>query len=155
VAVIARTVMSATVIAAGVSTVAVLVVMVITFHIGIKSKRAAKQCFDCGITGTANATVKLDSSLGKCHLCTTADAAANKSIYAKHRKQACKCSVTAAVGVNHFAFYNCSILCGINLKLLGVTEVLKDLPIFVSYCNFHCAVSFELSIVKDFSAFLN
>jgi len=37
----------------------------------------------------------------------------------------------------------------------GVTEVLKDLSVFVSYCNFHCAVSFAFSIVKDFKAFLN
>ena len=37
----------------------------------------------------------------------------------------------------------------------GVTEVLKDLSVFVSYCNFHCAVSFAFSIVKDFNAFLN
>ena len=47
------------------------------------------------------------------------------------------------------------VLCGINLKLFGMTEVLKDLSVLISYCNFHCAVSLGFSIVKDFNAFLN
>jgi len=81
--------------------------------------------------------------------------AANESVNAERRKQSRKCSVTAAVGINYFAVYDFSVFCGINLKLLCVTEVQKDLSVFVSYCNFHCIVSFAFSVVKDFNAFLN
>jgi len=57
--------MTATVIAAGV-TFAVMVVMV-TFYVGIKSKRTAKRRFDCGIAGSADSAEKLNTCLGKCH----------------------------------------------------------------------------------------
>ncbi len=73
--------MSTTVVAAGVTFAVVLVV--VTFYIWIKPKCAAEQRFDCGITGAANTTVKLDTCLGECHLCTTADAAANKIVNAE------------------------------------------------------------------------
>ena len=147
------TFMTAAMVAASVP-LAVMVV-VVAFYIGIKSKRAAEQCFDCVIAGTVNTTEKLDTGLGKCHLCATADATANKSVNAENRKQSCKCSVTATVSINNLAVYNFSILCGIDFKLLGMTEVLEDLSVFVSYCNFYCTVSFAFSIVKDFNAFLN
>ncbi len=70
--------MSATVVAAGV-TLAVMVV-VVAFYVGIKSECAAKQCFDCGIRGTADTAVKLYAGLSECHLCATADTTANKSV---------------------------------------------------------------------------
>ena len=144
-AVVARAVMPATVVATSV-TLAVMVV-VVTFYVRIKSKRAAEECFDCGITGTADSAVKPDASLSECHLCATADATANKCIHVECGKQSCKCSVTAAVGINHFAIDYFPVLCDINLELLGMTEVLKDLSVFLSYCNFQCAGSLEFSIV--------
>ena len=147
------TFMIATVVAAGV--LCTVVVVMVTFYIRIESERAAEECFDCSIAGTVNTTEKLDAGLGKCHLCAATDAAANKSINTENRKKSRKCSVTATVSINNFAVYNFSVLCGIDLKLLGMTEVLKDLSVLMSYCNFRCAVSFEFSIVKDFSAFLN
>ena len=147
------TFMIATVVATSV-TLAVVVV-VVAFYIRIESERASEECFDCSIAGTVNTTEKLDTGLGKCHLCAATDAAANKCIHVECGKQSRKCSVTAAVGINHFAIDYFPVLCGIDLKLLGMTEVLKDLSVFMSYCNFHCAVSFAFSIVKDFSAFLN
>ena len=63
--------------------------------------------------------------------------------------------MTAAVSIDHFAIDDFSVLGGINLKLFGMAEVLEDLSVLISYCNLHCAVSFEFSIVKDFSTFLN
>ena len=147
------TFMSATVISAGMPLT--VLVVVVARYVGIKSKRTAKQCFDCGVRGAADTAVKLDSCLCQCHLCATADAAANKSINTKRRKKSCQCSVTATIGVNHFTIYNFSAFYCVNLKLLGVAEVLKNLSVFISYCNFHCAVSFVFPIVKDFSAFLN
>ena len=145
--------MSAAVISAGM--LLSMMVVVVALYVGIKSKRTAEQCFDCGIRRATNTAVKLDSCLCQCHLCATADAAANKCVNAERGKKSCKCSVTATVGIHYFAAYNFSVLCVINLKLFGMAEVLKDLSVFVSYCNFYCTVSFAFSIVKDFNAFLN
>ena len=135
-------------------TFAVVSVM-IALYVGIKSKRTVKQCFNCCITGAARTAVKLDACLVKCDLCTAADASANKCVNTKRGKELRKCSMTAAVSIYYFTVYDFSVFCGINLKLLGMAEVLKDMSVFVSYCNFHCIVSFEFSIVKDFNAFLN
>ena len=147
------TFMSATVISAGMPLT--VMVVVVARYVGIKSKRTAKQCFDCGVRGAADTAVKLDSCLCQCHLCATANAAANKCVNAECRKHSCQCSVTASIGINNFAADYFPALCVINLKLLGVAEVLKNLSVFISYCNFHCAISFVFPIVKDFSAFLN
>lgn len=80
-AVVARAVMTAAMVATGV-TFAVMVV-VVALYVGIKSERAAKQRFDCGITGTADSAVKFDACLSYRHLCTAADATANKSVNAE------------------------------------------------------------------------
>ena len=127
--------MSATVISAGMPLT--VMVVVVAFYVGIKSKRTAKQCFDCGVRGAADTAVKLDSCLCQCHLCATANAAANKCVNAECRKHSCQCSVTASIGINNFAADYFPALCVINLKLLGVAEVLKNLSVFISYCNFH------------------
>ena len=145
--------MNATVVAAGVSFT--VMVVVVAPYVGVKSKRTAEQRIGCGIAISADSAVKLDACVGKRHLCTTADASANKSVNVERGKKSCECSVTTAVGIDYFTVYDFSVFCGINLKLLGMTEVLKDLSVFVSYCNFYCTVSFAFSIVKDFNAFLN
>ena len=50
---------------------------------------------------------------------------------------------------------NCSRSCDGHILLFGMTKALKALTVLISYCNSHCAVLVEGSIVKDFSAFLN
>ena len=156
------TVMTATVVVAGVTftvmvvmVVMVVVIVVVALYVEVKSERSAEQRSGCGIAIPTDSAVKLDACLGKRHLCAAADAAANKCINTERGKKSCKSSVTAAVGIDYFTIYDFSVFCGINLKLLGMAEVLKDMSVFVSYCNFHCIVSFEFSIVKDFNAFLN
>ena len=129
------TVMTATVVAASVPLT--VMVVVVARYVGIKSERAVKQRIGCGIAIPADSAVKLDTCHSKCHLCTTADPSANKCINTQRGKKSCKRSVTAAVGIDYFTVYDFSVFCGINLKLLGVTKVLKDLSVFVSYCNFH------------------
>ena len=37
----------------------------------------------------------------------------------------------------------------VELKLCGMTEVLKDLSVFISYCNFHCIFSIS-TFLSDF-----
>ena len=139
--------MSAAVISAGM--LLSMMVVVVALYVGIKSKRTAKQCFDCGIRRATNTAVKFDSCLCQCHLCSAADAAANKSINTERRKKSCQCSVTATIGVNHFTIYNFSAFYCVNPKLLGMTEVLKDLSVFISYCNFHIVISILLFFSID------
>ena len=89
------TVMSAAVV--GTSVTFPVMIVVVALYVRIKTKSAAEQCFNCGIRGAANTSVKFDSCLSKCLLCTAADTTANKSVNAECGKQSCKCSVTAAV----------------------------------------------------------
>ena len=57
-------------------------------------------------------------------------------------QEACQCAVTAAVGVNDFRMSDFAVHSFIKLELLGVTEVLKDLTVFIGNCNFHNGISF-------------
>ena len=48
-----------------------------------------------------------------------------------------KRAVTASVRVRNLGRNDLTVLYCVDLKLLGVSEVLKDLSVFISYCNFH------------------
>ena len=57
-------------------TIFVVMIVVVAFYVGVISKRTVKQCLDCFVSGTVNAAKELDTCIGKCHLCATADTAA-------------------------------------------------------------------------------
>ena len=54
--------------------------------------------------------------------------------------------MTAAVGVNDFRMSDFAVRSFINLELLGVAEMLKDLTVFIGNCNFHNAISFAFFV---------
>lgn len=53
-----------------------------------------------------------------------------------------KCTVSLTVCVNNAAFYYFTLFNIINLKLFGMTEMLEDFTVFVSYSNSHNIFSF-------------
>ena len=59
-------------------------------------------------------------------------------------QEACQCAVTAAVGVNDFRMSDFAVRSFIKLELLGVTEMLKNLTVFIGNCNFHDGISFAI-----------
>ena len=52
-------------------------------------------------------------------------------------QEACQCAVTAAVGVNNFRMDDFAVRNFIKLELFGVTEMLKNLTVFIGNCKFH------------------
>ena len=135
-------VLAAAVVTAGVTSLAVLMVMVVTVNIGIVAQISAEQCTHCRISVPADTAVELDARFGECCLRTSTDASANQSVHTVLHQEACQCAVTAAVGVNDFRMDDFSVRSFIKLELFGVAEMLKNLTVFIGNCNFHNGISF-------------
>ena len=73
--------LTAAMVAAGVTACAVLMVMVVTVNIGIVTQVIAEQGVYSCICITLNAAVELDARFGECCLRTSTDASANQSVH--------------------------------------------------------------------------
>ena len=80
---------TAAVVTAGVTFLAMLVVMVITVNIGVVAQTSAEQCVHRSVNVPADTAVELDTCFGECCLCTAADASANQSVHAVLHQEAC------------------------------------------------------------------
>ena len=116
---------AAAVVTAGVTSLAVRMVMVVTVNIGIVVQTSAEQSLLRCVSVPADTAVELDARFGQSCLRTAADASANQSVHAVLHQEACQCAVTAAVGVNDFRMSDFAVRSFIKLELLGVTEMLK------------------------------
>ena len=134
--------LTAAVVTAGVTGFAVLMVMVVTVNIGIVAQISAEQCAHRRVSVPADTAAELDARFGQSCLRTAADASANQSVHAVLHQEACQCTVTAAVGINNFRMDNFAVRSFIKLELFGVTEMLKNLTVFIGNCNFHNGISF-------------
>ena len=123
--------LAAAVVAAGVTSFAVLVVMVVTVNIGIVAQISAEQCAHRRVSVPADTTVEFDTRLGQSCLRTAADASANQSVHAVLHQETCQCAVTAAVGINNFRMNDFAVRRFIKLELLSVNEMLKNLNVFI------------------------
>ena len=135
---------AAAVVTAGVTSLAVLMVMMVTVNIGIVAQTSVEQCAHRRISVPADTAVELDARLGQCCLRTAADASADQSVYTVLHQEACQCAVTAAIGVNDFRMSDFTVRSFIKLKLFGVAEMLKNLTVFIGNCNFHNGISFTI-----------
>ena len=120
---------------------AVVIAMMVALNVGVKIKHALKECFDRTVAAARYAAVKTDARLGKSHLRTAADTAADQHLYPHIRKEACKSSMPLAQSVNNAGGKDFAILYLVYLKLLGVTEVLKYIFSFIRYRDFHFHIS--------------
>ena len=73
--------LAAAVVTAGVTSLAVLMVMVVTVNIGIVAQISAEQCVHRCVSVPADTAVELDAGIGECCLRTAADASANQSVH--------------------------------------------------------------------------
>ena len=135
---------AAAVVTAGVTFLAVLVVMVGTVNIGIVAQISAEQCAHRRVSVPADTAIELDTRLGQSCLRTAADASANQSVHAVLHQETCQCAVTAAVGINNFRMNDFAVRSFIKLELFGVAEMLKNLTVFIGNCNFHNGISFTI-----------
>ena len=138
--------LTAAVVTAGVTSFAVLMVMVVTVNIGIVAQTSAEQCVHRCVSVPADTAVELDARFGQSCLRTAADASANQSVHAVLHQEACQCAVTAAVGINNFRMNDFAVRSFIKLELFSVTEMLKNLTVFIGNCNFHNGISFVIFV---------
>lgn len=138
-------VVAASVIATAVSALAVLVIMVVTVHIRVIAESAGDECIDRCIRISADTTEKTDADLCKGHLCTTTDATADQCIDTELHQETGERAVTTAVRIHDRLAYDLTIRHIVDLKLLGMTEVLENLSVFIGYCNSHDDISFLIT----------
>ena len=137
----------ATMISTIMPTFSMLMVVVVALDVRVIAEIVRKIRLDRCIARTADTAVELDARTRKCHLCAAADTAADQGIYVLLREKSRKRAVTAAVRIHDLRRNDLTILYCVDLKLLGMSEVLKDLSVFISYCNFHKFISISLFIV--------
>ena len=147
-AMIAAIVTAATMVTAGV--LLSVMVVVIAFCIGVIGKGSGDTGSNRIVCISADTAEQLNTCLGKSHLGAAANTSANEDINAEAGKQPCQCAVTASVCVNDLCLYNGIVLDIIHLELCGMAEVLKDISVFISDCNFHLTVSFVFNCFNDF-----
>ena len=97
----AAVVCTATVIAATVTSLAVLVIVVVALDVRFIAEVVRKKCLDRCIARTADPAVELDARLCKGHLCATADTSADENVSADDRQKSRKCSVSLTFGINY------------------------------------------------------
>ena len=114
-----------------------VVVVVVAADIGIVIQFAGDQGLGCRVGAAADTAIELDARLGQSHLGAAADAAADQNVRVEGIQNPCQGAVTAAHGVHNFRRYDLAVLNIINLKLLGMAEVLEDVAVFVSNCDSH------------------
>ena len=138
--------LAAAVVTAGVTSLAVRMVMVVTVNIGVVAQTSAEQSLHRCVSVPADTAIELDACFGQCRLRTAADATANQSVYTVLHQKACQCAVTAAVGINNFRMRDFAVHSFIKLELFGMAEMLKDLTVFIGDCNFHNGISFAIFV---------
>lgn len=134
--------MPASVFSAGMTAFAMLMVMMIAADIGVIAKVTGKQCIYCCIRFAGDSAVELDARFCQSDLCAAADAAADQGVYALLHQKTCQCAVTTAICMDDFRGDDAAVRDIIELELLGVTKVLKNLTVLISDCDFHGCFSF-------------
>ena len=114
-----------------------VVTMVITIGTGAVLQAIHQQSLYCSVSRTGYASVQSDPHLSQSHLSARSNAAADQSIDTIGSQEASQSSVTTAIGRNYLRSNYLAILDLIDLKLLGMTKVLKNFTVFVSNCNLH------------------
>ena len=123
---------TAAVVAAGVA-----FAVMVAADIGIVVQIACQECFHSVISVTGNTAVELDAGLSQSHLSAAADTAADQNINTAAKQEACQSTVTAAIGIHNFGGDDGAVFDIVDLKLLGMAEMLENQLICVSNCNFH------------------
>lgn len=123
-------------------------IVMIALYIGIIMKVVGKVCVNCRISVAGNTAKQLNTTFGKCNLCTASDAAADQDIRMQRAENIGKRAVPLTVGVDEAAIHHLTVLNIVNLKLLGMSEILINVAIFVCYCNSHDIFSFIHFILR-------
>lgn len=128
--------------------------VVITMRVRIIGKCAFGKGFRRFICGSLHTGKEPDTGITKSHLRAHTDSAADQSVYICCQQESGKRTVPISIGINNLFVYDLPVLDIIQLKLLGMSKMLKDLPIVISNCDSHCSISFLNNILIDLYRFI-
>ena len=115
-------------------------------HIRIVLQIAGNQCFHCTVGIAGSSSIQLNACRIQCVACATTDTSADQCIHLQCLKHSCQCTMSTSVGIYHLRGENLLILHIIDLELIRMSKMLKNLSVFIGYCNSHRMFSFRPGI---------
>lgn len=116
---------------------AVMFSVMVAAHIRIVIKIPFQKRVHRRVRIAGYAAVKPDSRCRKRVLRACADAAADQGVHLIFFQKSCQRPVSVSVCIHNCGRHYFPVLHVIDLELLRMTEMLKNLSVFVSYTNFH------------------
>lgn len=137
---------AAAMIAAGMAFTVLMVVMV-ALCFRIIGKIAVQKRRDGLVRTAAHAAVQTDAGFRQRSLGASADTAADERIHMHALQHTRQRAMSAAEGVHYDRRIYLVIHDIINFELLRVAKMLKNLAVFMGYCNSHSHLSFRFRIL--------
>ena len=109
-----------------------VMVMMVAAGIGVISKVPLGKGLRRSVRRPLNAGIELDPRIGEGRLRSHADAAADQGIRLYRLQKSCKRAVAASVCIHDLFGDDLAFLNIVQLELLGMTEMLKNLSVFIS-----------------------
>ncbi len=123
-------------------TIAVFVIVMIAGGIRVLYKRLCKESCHSFIGVAYISAVKSDTCLLHSHLSSAADTSADQNVSLCVFQEPCKRTMSCTHCSNYLLVDYLSVSNIVELKLLCPAEVLKDLSVFIGYCDSHNCASF-------------
>ena len=131
----------------------VMMSMVVALGFGIVFQRSIRKGFRGGIRRSLNACVKPDPDIRKRRLRTHTDASADQGVSLHRLQEAGQRAMAASVGFHDLLIHDLPLFNIVQLELLGMSEVLEDLSVFVCDCDPHGICSFLSDYLIDLNWF--
>jgi hypothetical protein len=128
---------AAAVVVVATAVVVTLTVMVVTVGVGVKTQAALDERLHSCVRAATNSAVYLYAGLGQGLACAAAYAAADERHDAQLTEHTGEGTVTGAVGADYLGRHNLIRLNFIELELLSVAKMLKNLSVFICCRDFH------------------
>ena len=121
--------------------------MVTATDLGIVMQGPRQQRFHGIVCAAADTAIKLNASLRQRSFCAASNAATDQNVHTVLPKKPRQRPMAAAIGRNHLGRCDRSFGHIVDFELFCVPKMLKDLLVFVSYCNFHSSISVYQSYI--------
>ena len=115
-----------------------VMLVAVAVGIGTELKISFCKCLGGCIRRSAYSCTESDSGIGKSHLGSHSDSTADEDIGMDCVEESCQSSVAVSVGVYDLLADDFSVLDIVEFELFSVSEMLEDLPVFISDCDSHC-----------------
>lgn len=114
-----------------------VVIVVVAAGIWIEFQRSLCQRLCRCVSGPFYTGVELDARVSQRHLRPHTDASADQGINLSRLKESGKGAVPVPVRFDYLLVYNVAFFGVIQLKMFGMSEMLKNFSVFIRNCNSH------------------